>query len=52
MLTCEYVEIYNDKIYDLLGPQEQLDQHLVINEDITKKEFYIKNVSQKSVSSI
>lgn len=20
MLSCEYVEIYNDKIYDLLGP--------------------------------
>jgi len=22
MLTIEYVEIYNDKIYDLLGPVE------------------------------
>ena len=26
MLTIEYVEIYNDKIYDLLGPVEQLEQ--------------------------
>ncbi len=45
MLTIEYVEIYNDKIYDLLGPQEQLDQQLFINEDINNKEFYIKNVT-------
>ncbi len=52
MLSCEYVEIYNDKIYDLLGPQEQLDQPLAINEDIAKKDFYIKGVTQKSVGSI
>lgn len=45
MLSCEYVEIYNDKIYDLLGPQEQLDQPLAINEDIVKKDFYIKGVT-------
>jgi len=25
MLLCEYVEIYNDKIYDLLGGIEKLD---------------------------
>lgn len=52
MLTIEYVEIYNDKIYDLLGPIEHLEQQLYINEDSQKKEFYIKGVTQKSVNNI
>ena len=52
MLTCEYVEIYNDKIYDLLTTVDLLDQQLFINEDSVKKEFYIKNVTQKSVNNI
>ncbi len=45
MLTCEYVEIYNDKIFDLLTTQDQLDNQLFINEDSQKKEFYIKGVT-------
>ena len=52
MLLCEYVEIYNDKIYDLLGNIEKLDSPLGINEDMYRKEFYIKNVTQKKISSI
>ena len=45
MLSCEYVEIYNDKIYDLLTTEDQLDVALGINEESIKKEFYIKNVT-------
>lgn len=45
MLTCEYVEIYNDKIFDMLQTMENLEQQLFINEDNKKKEFYIKNVT-------
>lgn len=45
MLLCEYVEIYNDKTYDLLGDLDKLDQPLTISEDMYRKEFYIKGVT-------
>ena len=43
-VECEYIEIYNDKIYDLLaeGTGEGMDQ-VDLGEDTGKKQFFLKN---------
>ena len=50
-LKCSYVEIYNDQIFDLLQTAERLGETLSVNED-SNKDFYIKGVTEESVSSI
>ena len=50
-MRCSYVEIYNDQIYDLLKSPEKLGDTLQVSED-AKKDFYIKGVTEESVSSI
>jgi hypothetical protein len=50
MLRCSYFEIYNESIYDLLKPCSRLQDVLIINED-QKKEFFIKGLTEESVSS-
>ena len=45
------MEIYNDQIYDLLKSPDKLGETLTVNED-TKRDFYIKGVTEESVSSI
>jgi len=50
-LKCSYVEIYNDQIFDLLQTAERLGETLTVNED-PNKDFYIKGVTEESVSSI
>ena len=52
LLNIEYVEIYNEKVYDLLGTVEDLEVGLQINEDMVKKEFYIKGATQVKVEDI
>lgn len=51
VLHCSYVEIYNDNVYDLLAPRQRFGEVLLIAED-TNKEFYIRGVTEESVSSI
>lgn len=50
-LRCSYIEIYNDMVFDLLKPADKLGETLTVNED-QKKDFYIKGVTEESVSSI
>lgn len=50
-LRCSYVEIYNDQIFDLLKTTERLTETLAVSED-SNKEFYIKGVTEESISSI
>jgi hypothetical protein len=51
VLRCSYIEIYNEQIFDLLKPPSRLAEVLTINED-TKKEFFVKGVTEESVSSV
>lgn len=51
VLRCSYFEIYNEQIYDLLKPPSQLMETLQVNED-ARKEFYVKGLTEQSVSSI
>jgi hypothetical protein len=50
-MHCSYIEIYNEQIFDLLKPSQKLGETLSINED-ARKEFYIRGVTEESVSSI
>lgn len=50
-LSCSYIEIYNDNIYDLLRTPEQMSETLTVNED-SAKEFYIKGVKMEAVSCV
>ena len=45
------MEIYNDQIYDLLKSSDKLGETLTVNED-ARRDFYIKGVTEESVSSI
>lgn len=52
ILRCAYYEIYNEQIYDLLDNNNQFEIPLVICEDTTKKDFYIRGLQEESVSSL
>ena len=45
------MEIYNDNVYDLLKKDMTMSESLTICED-AKKDFYIKGVTEETVSSI
>ncbi|KAL4451083.1 hypothetical protein ABPG74_021405 [Tetrahymena malaccensis] len=51
VVRCSYVEIYNDQIYDLLNPVNKLNEILQVGMN-QNKEFYIKGVTQESVSTL
>jgi len=51
VVRCSYVEIYNDYIYDLLNNQNRLSEVLSVGLN-QQKEFYIKGVTEESVSSL
>lgn len=50
-MHCSYIEIYNEQIFDLLKPSQKLSETLTINED-ARKEFYVRGVTEETVSSI
>lgn len=50
-IHCSYFEIYNDIVFDLLKPVEQLHDHLVIVED-NNKGFLIKDAIKQQVYSL
>lgn len=52
LLKVSYVEIYNENVYDLLQPRENLSEPLQINEDPIKGNFFIKGVFEETVNTI
>jgi len=50
-LRVSYLEIYNDNVYDLLKPQENLNDALTICQDLNKG-FFIRGASEEAVSSL
>jgi centromeric protein E len=51
-LTCSYMEIYNERVYDLLVDQHVLrTQTLTVGEDM-QRGFYVKNLSEHVVNSL
>lgn len=48
-MRCSYIEIYNENTYDLLSDYN--NEILTIVEDVNKKEFIVKGVSEILVSS-
>lgn len=50
-LKCSYMEIYNDLIYDLLQSPDKMHETLSLSED-PKKDFFVKGLTEESVSSI
>lgn len=49
-LKVSYLEIYTDLVYDLLKPQEKLNDVLPINQD-SNKGFFVKGATEEIVSS-
>jgi hypothetical protein len=51
-LTCSYMEIYNEQVYDLLVDQAALrTQTLVVGEDM-QRGFFVKNLSEHVFSNM
>ncbi|CAG9310537.1 unnamed protein product [Blepharisma stoltei] len=51
-LTCSYLEIYNEQVFDLLSESAQFKGDILsINEDPTKG-FYVKGLSEHVINSI
>lgn len=50
LVKCSYLEIYSDRVYDLLGPIEKMSDALTISEGF-RKEFQIKGACEEIVSS-
>ena len=52
-LTCSYLEIYNEGIYDLLtNKEEDLGKELTIFEDSANNKFIVKNETKKNIKSM
>jgi hypothetical protein len=45
MIQISYFEIYNENVYDLLRPQEQLRESLLVQEDASKS-FKVKGLTR------
>ncbi|CAG9327820.1 unnamed protein product [Blepharisma stoltei] len=51
-LSCSYLEIYNEQVYDLLTESSHFQEEpLTINED-SEKGFYVKGLSEHAVRTI
>ena len=52
-LTCSYLEIYNEGIYDLLTKKEEdIGKELTIFEDAANNKFIVKNETRKNIKSM
>lgn len=51
-LSCSYIEIYNEQIFDLLSKPEELKNPLTIFEDTNNKKFLVKGKTQVKIESI
>ena len=49
---CSMMEIYNEHVYDLLKDTEDLNNEILTVGESIDKEFYIKGLSEQSVSTI
>jgi len=50
-MSCSYIEIYNEQVYDLLGSSKFKGDILSVNED-PQRGFYVKNLSCPSFQRI
>lgn len=51
MVKCSYVEIYNDNVFDLLKPLNNIrNENITINED-QHKEFFLKGMTEQWINS-
>lgn len=53
IIRCSYFEIYNDAVYDLLNTHKEqaFNEPLQLNEDIRKKEFFVRGLKEYVVES-
>jgi centromeric protein E len=52
-LTCSYIEIYNEQIFDLLSDRKRMKTEiLTVCEDAAGRGFYVKGLSEFAASSI
>lgn len=51
-ITASYLEIYNELVYDLLNKPDNLSEHLIIFEDVTKDKFKVKNQTKVKVENL
>ena len=51
-LSCSYIEIYNEQIFDLLSKPEELKNPLTIFEDTSNKKFLVKGKTQVRIENI
>lgn len=50
LVKCSYLEVYSDRVYDLLRPEEKIIEPLIITEDY-RKEFMVKGASEEIIST-
>ncbi|CAG9317704.1 unnamed protein product [Blepharisma stoltei] len=50
--TCSMMEIYNEHVYDLLKETEDLKNEVLAVSEGSDKEFYVRGLSEKVVTSI
>jgi Kinesin motor domain len=50
-LSCSYLEIYNEQIYDLLADNDKITETLITQED-KGRGFYIRGLSEHVINSI
>jgi hypothetical protein len=46
LIRLSYFEIYNDQVYDLLATTETLSETLPVIEDVAKRDFYVRGLTE------
>lgn len=51
-ITCSYLEIYNDLVFDLLSKKDQMNEDLTIFEDSKNNKFIVKGKIDQEIKSV